>query len=151
RLQQEIDARQSGDQGEASIAEMRQQLERSRQLAQQLADQLGQGQPGQQAGHQSRRGQLARQQGQPGQQQQGGQQDGNGQIAAGGRESNQFNGGRSGIPAEGEAALWGNARSIASEITRQSLEEFMNQPELLRGLLQPLIELESDLRARAEL
>ncbi|HLT63929.1 MAG TPA: DUF4175 family protein, partial [Pseudohongiella sp.] len=187
RLQQEIDARQSGDQGEASIAEMRQQLERSRQLAQQLAEQLGQGQPGQQAGQQSRRGQLARQQGQPGQQQQGqqagqpgqqqgqqqaqagqqggqqpgqqaqsgqqqgGQQDGNGQIAAGGRESNQFNGGRSGIPAEGEAALWGNARSIASEITRQSLEEFMNQPELLRGLLQPLIELESDLRARAEL
>jgi hypothetical protein len=27
----------------------------------------------------------------------------------------------------------------------------MSQPELLRGLLQPLIELESDLRARAEL
>jgi hypothetical protein len=27
----------------------------------------------------------------------------------------------------------------------------MSQPELLRGLLQPMIELESDLRARAEM
>jgi hypothetical protein len=163
RLQQEIDARQAGDQGEASINEMREQLERSRQLAQQLAQQLGQNQDGRQAAQgQSQRGQRAGQPGQQGQQQgqqgqqsgqqgQSGQQDGNGQVAAGGREGNQFRGGFGGIPAEGEAALWGNARSIASEITQQSLEDFMSQPELLRGLLQPLIELESDLRARAEL
>lgn len=172
RLQQEIDARQAGGQGDASINDMREQLERSRQLAQQLAQQLGQNQPGQQGAQgQSRRGQLAAQQ--PGQQQggqqQGGpqqgepqpgsqqsqqagaQQGGGGQIAGGGRESSEFRDGFGGIPAEGEAALWGNARSISSEITRQSLEDFMNQPELLRGLLQPLIELESDLRARAEL
>jgi hypothetical protein len=55
------------------------------------------------------------------------------------------------IPEPGEAALWGNARSISADITQQSLEAFMNQPELLRGLLQPLLALESDLRARAEL
>ena len=179
RLQQEIDAREAGQQGDTSIAEMREQLARSQQLAQQLAqqlDQAGQQTQGQQAGQRgqaSQRGQQAQQlaqQGQAGQQpgqnqsQQPGQSQGQtqgqqsqqnggsagGQLAGGPVDSQQQQG-LGGIPAPSEAALWGNARSISSEITRQSLEDFMNQPELLRGLLQPLIELESDLRARAEL
>ena len=163
QLQQEIDAREAGQSGEASIAQMREQLARSQQLAQQLAQQLEQG--GQQAGQQGsqqagQRGQQAQQlaqqgqQGQQGQPGQPGQQQaaggGGGQLASGPLNSQQRFG-PGGIPEEGEAALWGNARSISSEISSQSLEAFMSQPELLRGLLQPMIELESDLRARAEM
>ena len=163
QLQQEIDAREAGQSGEASIAQMREQLARSQQLAQQLAQQLEQadqqaGQPGsQQAGQRGQQAQqLAQQgqQGQPGQPGQPGQQQaaggGGGQLASGPLNSQQRIG-SGGIPEQGEAALWGNARSISSEISSQSLEAFMSQPELLRGLLQPMIELESDLRARAEM
>ncbi|ALO45697.1 DUF4175 family protein [Pseudohongiella spirulinae] len=148
-LQQQIEQRQGepgGDQsGTESIAQLRERLQQSQQLAQQLSEQL------QQAGQQQS-GEAGQQQGraagQPAQRGQAGQQANRGARAAGGQETRQ---GLGGIPEQGEAALWGNARSISSEITQQSLEAFMNQPELLRGLLQPLIELESDLRARAEL
>ena len=136
-LQEQIEGRQGAGQGGAEVAEesigqLRERLARSQQLAQQLTQQLdqasGENQPGQ-----GRRGQQA------------GQQRGGGQLVTSDQR------GIGSIPQPGEAALWGNARSISSEITQQSLETFMNQPELLRSLLQPLIELESDLRARAEL
>jgi hypothetical protein len=149
-LQQQIEQRQADQSGQQeSIGQLRERLAQSQELAQQLAQQLDeaagqQGQRGGQAGGQ--RGQQAARGDQRGQ----GDQSGGARDAGGVFDANQrFALG--GIPAEGEAALWGNARSISSEITQQSLEAFMSQPELLRGLLQPLIELESDLRARAEL
>ena len=37
------------------------------------------------------------------------------------------------------------------QLTQQGIEDFLNQPELFRGLLQPIIELEGALRAQAEL
>ena len=46
---------------------------------------------------------------------------------------------------------WGNARSVTQQITRQDIEDFLNQPELFRALLEPVIELEGALRAQAEL
>lgn len=159
-LQEQIEGRLGAGQGGAEVAEesigqLRERLARSQQLAQQLTEQLdqasGENQPGQGQQGQTQRGQQAGQQqgGQPGGQQGGqaqpDQQRGGGQLATSDQR------GIGSIPQPGEAALWGNARSISSEITQQSLEAFMNQPELLRGLLQPLIELESDLRARAEL
>ena len=156
-LQQEIDARAAGGQGDESISELRDRLSRSQALAEQLTRQLdqareGAGQQGE-AGSQQRGQQVAGQQ--PGQQpgaQQGQQAGGRGQRAgAGGQAATDQAGLGGAIPEPGEAALWGNARSISSDITEQSLEAFMSQPELLRGLLQPLVELESDLRARAEL
>lgn len=155
-LQQEIDERQQGGQGTESINDLRERLTRSRSLAQQLTQQLDEasGRDGQQQGQrgqQAQQGQGQQNQNQQNQQgQQGGQQPG-GQQAAGGGQLTADRQGLGSIPEPGEAALWGNARSISSEITQQSLEQFMNQPELLRGLLQPLMELESDLRARAEL
>jgi len=128
-----------------SIGQMRERLARSQQLAQQLDQQLSQAGEQQAGEGQPSRGQLAQrgQQGNPGNQAQAGS------AASQVDPGDQRGIGR--IPAEGEAALWGNARSISTEITSQSLEAFMNQPELLQGVLQPLIELESDLRARAEL
>ena len=54
-------------------------------------------------------------------------------------------------PQFGDAALWGNARSVSEEISQQSIESFLNQPELLESILAPLVELESRLRAAAEL
>jgi hypothetical protein len=161
-LQQEIDTRAAGGEGDESISELRERLARSQSLAQQLTQQLDNarqdaGQLGEQAPAQ--RGQQASQQAgqqagqRPGQQPgQPDQQPGNGgQRGAGGQLAADQTGLGGAIPEPGEAALWGNARSISSDITQQSLEAFMNQPELLRGLLQPLVELESDLRARAEL
>lgn len=154
-LQQQIEQRQgepgSGEPGTESIAQLRERLQQSQQLAQQLSEQLdqaGQQQSGAAGEQQGQAGQPGQASGQPAQRGQAGQQANRGSRAAGGQETRQ---GLGGIPEQGEAALWGNARSISSEITQQSLETFMNQPELLRGLLQPLIELESDLRARAEL
>ena len=45
----------------------------------------------------------------------------------------------------------GNARAIRQQLTQQGIEDFLSQPELFRGLLQPIIELEGALRAQAEL
>ncbi|MBC54674.1 MAG: hypothetical protein CMQ34_12655 [Gammaproteobacteria bacterium] len=154
-LQQEIEARAAGGQGEESISQLRERLSRSQSLAQQLTQQLDNarqdgGQPGEQGSAQ--RGQQASQQAGQAQGGQPGQQPGNGgQRAGGGQLAADQTGLGGAIPAPGEAALWGNARSISSDITQQSLEAFMSQPALLQGLLQPLVELESDLRARAEL
>ncbi len=55
------------------------------------------------------------------------------------------------IRTDGGNLPWGKARSIAQQITRQDIEDFLNQPELLAALLQPVIELEGALRAQAEL
>jgi hypothetical protein len=128
-LRQQAEARQQSPQA-GGVGEMREQLESSRQLAQQLTDNLQQQQGQQQGQRQGQRGQAG-QTGQAAQRNRGG-----------------FNGG---IPEEGEARALGNARSIRSQITRQGLEDFMSQPELLEQLLEPLVELESELRARAEL
>lgn len=142
-LQQQIESRQqgqpqgsdAGETGEESISQLRQRLTRSQQLADTLTQQLDQA-----------AGQSDQQQGQPA---------GRGDQAAArrGSEADAQLSERlgAGIPEYGDAALWGNARSIRTELTEQALEEFMNQPELLAAMLQPLIELENDLRARAEL
>ena len=52
---------------------------------------------------------------------------------------------------DGNNLPWGNARSIRQQLTQQDIEDFINQPELFRQLLQPIIELEGALRAQAEL
>jgi len=156
QLQQALASVESDEPGN-SIAQMREQLERSQQLAQGLATQMqqqeqqqrqatqrganaAQGQPGQaqgspQAGQQGQQGQGQVQSGQSGQGQQG-QGDGNG-------------GGRGG--AAGAATALSNARTIRSDITAAGIEDFLNQPELFQALLQQVIELESTLRAQAEL
>lgn len=174
-LQRQALALNQGDQSDASIGQMRQQLARSQQLAEQLARQLQQQQMDERQA--SQRGGSAQQSGQSSQGQQGrpGQgQDGQGQQGQGGQgqsgqgqqsqgqnqqASNQGQGqgqasgrGGDGRPgATGGSNALGNARSIRSEITRQGVEEFLNQPELFAALLQPIIELEEELRAQAEL
>lgn len=110
--------------GTPTVREMREQLERSQQLAQQLSSQVQEsqagGQPGQAGGRAAGRG---------GQQQRGGAQE---------------------AQTMSNTAV-GNARAIRQQLTQQGIEDFLNQPELFRGLLQPIIELEGALRAQAEL
>ena len=135
---------QDGD-GVPSIREMRQQLQNSQQLAQNLQQQLQQ----QQSGGQQSGGRQA------GQQQQGS----NDQASSEGRP--QIGGARTGaqersglggrVTTDGSNLPWGNARSIRQILTQQGIEDFLNQPELFRELLQPIIELEGALRAQAEL
>ncbi len=124
--------------GVPSIREMRDQLQRTQQLAQQLSQQL---QQQAQAGGSQQPGPG----GQPGQA--GGQ--GGRQIGGGARGNNDQQGGR--ITTSGNNSPLGNARSIRQQLTQQSIEDFLNQPELFRQLLQPITELEGALRAQAEL
>ena len=42
-------------------------------------------------------------------------------------------------------------RSIRQQLTQQDIEDFLNQPELFRELLEPILELEGALRAQAEM
>ncbi len=114
--------------GPRTVGDMRQQLARSRELAEQL----------------DRRVEQLDQQAQ----------------AGGGADNNARDGGNTqradrrdlgGIPEYGEAGLWGNARSVRSRLSDEDLETFLSQPELLQQLLESLFELESELRARAEL
>ena len=120
-----------------SIREMRDQFENSQQLAQNLQRQLQQQQSqqgGQQQGSSAQGGSGARQQ-------IGGPRDGDQQRPGlGGR-----------VTTDGNNLPWGNARSIRQMLTQQDIEDFLNQPELFRELLQPIIELEGALRAQAEL
>lgn len=111
--------------GAPSVREMRDQLERSQQLAQQLSNQVQESQAG----------------GQPGQ---GG---GRPQIGS----SQQQGSGVQQAQAQGSSSAVGNARAIRQQLTQQGIEDFLNQPELFRELLQPIIELEGALRAQAEL
>ena len=117
-----------------SLREMREQLQQMQQLAQQLTQQLqdqaraGGNQSGQRA--QQRGQQLAM--GEPG--------SSNEEASLGGR-----------VGAEGTPYNIANARSIRQQLTRQDIEDFLNQPELFRQLLQPITELEGALRAQAEL
>jgi hypothetical protein len=152
-LRNQVQELNGGDQSAASIAQMRQQLERSQQLSQQLAEQLQQQQMAERTAAQ--RGQLAQggQPGQPGQQSQGGQQGGQQSGGQQGQaQQGQNAGGGDGRPGTGGTTLaLGNARSIRSEITRQGIEDFLSQPELFEALLQPIMELEATLRAQAEL
>ena len=117
---------ENGDQGgpaTPNVGELREQLQQSRQLARQISEQMRQ---------------QAQSGGQPGGG--GGRQLGADRYAPGG-----------GIRTDGGNLPWGNARSVAQQITRQDIEDFLNQPELFRALLEPVIELEGALRARAEL
>jgi hypothetical protein len=136
---------------------MRERLSRSQQLAQQVREQLDPQGQGQQDGAGGQRGQRASQSRgqspgeQTGSQTRGQANNGNTGQARGGQEGD-------GMPQQawqgpqfGDAALWGNARSVSEEISQQSIESFLNQPELLESILQPLVELESQLRAAAEL
>ena len=43
------------------------------------------------------------------------------------------------------------ARRLGERVLETDIEDFINQPELFRQLLQPIIELEGALRAKAEL
>lgn len=145
------DGQQSGT-GSPTVREMRDQLERSQQLAQNLQQQLQQQAQagGQQPGGQQPGGQ------QPGGQQQGGQQAGQAgggrQQIGGARGANEDRAGVGGrITTDGNNLPWGNARSIRQILTQQDIEDFLNQPELFRELLEPIIELEGALRAQAEL
>lgn len=122
---------QAGD-GVPSVRQMRDLLQRTQQLAQQLQQQLQ---------RQSQAG------GQPGQANaQGGRQIGG---ARGGGDDQYRPGGP--IRTDGNNSPIGNARSIRQQLTQQDIEDFLNQPELFRQLLQPILELEGALRAQAEL
>ncbi len=116
---------ENGDQpaaGMPSVGELREQLQQSRQLAQQIDQQLQQ---------QARQGGNARG---------GPARPGADRYGPGGE-----------IRADGGNLPWGDARSVARQIARRDIEDFLGQPELLRALLQPVIELEGALRAQAEL
>jgi hypothetical protein len=147
-----------GNGGAPSLREMREQLQRSQQLAQSLQEQLQEQarSGGQQPGGQQSGGQ------QSGGQQQGSQQQGGQPGQAGGRGGRQQIGGARGdgqerpgiggsVTTDGGNLPWGNARSIRQQLTQQDIEDFINQPELFRQLLQPILELEGALRAQAEL
>ena len=119
-----------------SLRDMREQLQRSQQLAEQLQNQLR---------DQARGGQQSTQAGQAGAR-------GNRQQIGGARgESEQRAGMGGAINTDGNNLPWGNARSIRQQLTQQDIEDFINQPELFRQLLQPIVELEGALRAQAEL
>jgi hypothetical protein len=151
--------------GAPTVRQMRDQLQRSQQLAQQLNEQLQQQQQNPGAGQQQRGQQPGQQQG--GQQQggqQGGQQPGQGQQQAsnqqgGGQQPGDGRGGDASsdrigggvISTDGNNSPYGNARSIRQQLTQQDIEDFLNQPELFKELLQPILELEGQLRAQAEL
>ena len=112
--------------GMPSVGDLREQLQRSRQLAQQISQQM-------------------QQQAQQGGNAQGGQRGGARQLGA-----DRYGAGGE-IRTDGGNLPWGDARSVTQQITRQDIEDFLNQPELFRALLQPVIELEGALRAQAEL
>ena len=134
--------------GVPTVREMRDQLQRSQQLAQDLQRQLQQQAQagGQQPGGQQSNGQQ--QGGQPGQANAAGGQ----QQIGGARGVNQDRAGIGGrVTDDGNNLPWGNARSIRQILTQQDIEDFLNQPELFRELLEPIIELEGALRAQAEL
>lgn len=119
-----------------SLRDMREQLQRSQQLAEQLQDQLR---------DQARGGQQSAQAGRAGAR-------GNRQQIGGAREEGERRAGMGGtISTDGNNLPWGNARSIRQQLTQQDIEDFVNQPELFRQLLQPIIELEGALRAQVEL
>ena len=135
--QQVLAFNQAGQQtgsGAPSLREMRDQLEAAQQLVRQLAQQLQQ---------------QAQAGGQPGQaNSRGGRQ----QIGGGRGNTTDDRVGRGGtIDTSGNNSAIGNARSIRQQLTQQDIEDFLNQPELFRQLLQPIIELEGALRAQAEL
>ena len=121
--------------GMPSVGELREQLQRSRQLAQQINQQMQQ---------QAQQGGTAQ-----GGARQGGQQPGPGRAARQLGADSYGPGGE--IRTDGGNLPWGDARSVTQQITRQDIEDFLNQPELFRALLQPVIELEGALRAQAEL
>ena len=136
--QQALAFNDSGSQQDTqpSIRSMREQLQRSQQLAEQLQDQLR---------DQARAGQQSTQTGQVGAR-------GNRLQIGGARgESEQRAGMGGAIDTDGNNLTWGNARSIRQQLTQQDIEDFINQPELFRQLLEPIIELEGALRAQAEL
>ena len=140
--QQVLDYREQLEEGDGSgsVREMREQLEGSQQLAENLQQQL-------------------RQRAQSGRQQTGGPQQGNQASQGGAAASAQQlgsaqerpGGGGGRVTADGNNLPWGNARSIRQTLTQQDIEDFLDQPELFRELLQPIIELEGALRAQAEL
>lgn len=139
-LQQQAEAfAQGGQNGEGapSIADMRERLAQSQQLAQRLQQQ---GEQQSQAG-----GQQAG--GQPGER--GGRQQIGGARTSGDPRSQ--GGGATEADQSGNPVPWGNARSIRQQLTQQDIEDFLNQPELFRQLLQPVVELEGALREQAEL
>ncbi len=115
--------------GMPGVGELREQLQQSRQLALQISQQMRQ-QAQQGAGGQARGGNRNG----------GSRQLGADRYGPGGE-----------IRTDGGNLPWGNARSVTRQITRQDIEDFLNQPELFRALLEPVIELEGALRAQAEL
>ena len=136
--QQALAFNESGSQQgtQPSLRDMRDQLQRSQQLAEQLQEQLRDQVSG---------GQQSTQAGQAGSR-------GNRQQIGGARgESEQRAGMGGAVNTDGNNLPWGNARSIRQQLTQQDIEDFINQPELFRQLLQPIIELEGALRAQAEL
>ena len=122
---------QSGG-GVPSVRELREQLQRSQQLAQSLQRQAQAQAGGRQPGQANSQG---------GRQQLGGARGLNDNRVGGGGE----------IRTDGNNLPWGNARSIRQQLTQQDIEEFLKQPELFRQLLEPILELEGALRAQAEL
>ena len=115
--------------GMPGVGELRERLQQSRQLARQISQQM----------------QQQAQQGAGGQTQGGNRNGGSRQLGA-----DRYGPGGE-IRTDGGNLPWGDARSVTQQITRQDIEDFLNQPELFRALLEPVIELEGALRAQAEL
>ncbi len=128
-LQEQIEqfnAEGQGDGDGPSLAQMRQQLESSQEIAEGLSEQLAR-RRSQQRGSTQGASQATQQ-------------------ASGDQEAR----GGSTETLRGPANAVRNARTIRQQLTRQDIEDFLAQPELLEALLQPIIELEGELRAQAE-
>ncbi len=110
--------------GPPSVGELREQLGDSRDLAQRIEQQL-------QQAKQTRRS-------------------GDSQAQVGGQRGAR-NGQDGEIRTDGGNLPWSDARSLRQRLSRQNIEDFLNQPALFEALLQPIIELEGALRAQAEL
>ncbi|MDX1490661.1 MAG: DUF4175 family protein [Pseudohongiellaceae bacterium] len=133
QLQRQAGEMAEGNEANVSVAQMRQQLARSQQLAQDIASQMQQ---------QRESGQRGTPNGQ--QQGQGSEQQGSANGQNNSSAQRQGGGG-------GAASALSTARTIRSDITAAGVEDFLNQPELFAQLMKQIVELESTLRAQAEL
>ncbi len=153
-LQKQVEALRRGNQAQQQALSQLQQGQ-----AQNGQRRQGQGQSQQQSNQQGQ-GQSQSQQGQDqqfGQNQQGGSQ---GSAQAWGRDLRRArdNFQRARQSARGLLQPWArgerwamDARSIHRDLAQKEIEDFLNQPDLWKKLIDPVRDLESDLRARSEM
>src|SRR5690606_18743871 len=146
QLQQRIQGLGSdGQQGSAEGEQLAEQLRQLRESLETLQQQVTQNLPSELA---QRRGESSN----------ASSPDGTGEGTPASRADMQQNLQRSRNLAQGLAQQAGggqpwaaSARAVRTQLTQKSLDEFLNQPELLAALVKPLVELERQLRMESQL